>query len=147
MPHPAVIDSVSPRGKAAFHALLPAAAFLIAGTPGRVILALTALAMTVSVAFGPRFSIFGRLFNQAIRPLLKVGEGSKEEAAPHRFAETVGALFLLAASAAFLIGSSGVGWTLALIVSALAALNWLGGICVGCEMYLVIQRLRAKAVA
>ncbi len=147
MPHPTVIDSISPRGKAAFHTLLPAAAFLIGGTPGGVILALTALAMTVSVLFGPKVSIFGRLFNQVIRPRLSIGDGSKEQAAPHRFAEAVGAVFLLAASGALVIGSPGVGWTLALIVSALAALNWLGGICVGCEMYLLIQKLRARALA
>ncbi len=147
MSHPTVIDSKSPRGKAAFHALLPAAAFLIGGAAGGTILGATALAMTVSVAFGPKASLFGRLFNQVIRPALSIGQGSKEAAAPHRFAEAVGAIFLLAATAAFLIGSFGVAWTLALIVSALAALNWLAGICVGCEVYLFIQKFRAKAVA
>jgi hypothetical protein len=148
MARPDQVDSKVPRGKAAFHTLLPLAAFLI-DQPfppvGKVIIALTGLAMAISVVGGPRWSLFGRLFHQVIRPVLKIGPGTREAAAPHRFAETMGAIFLLAATAAFLLGIPVVGWALSLIVVALAALNWLGGICVGCQMYVMLRRLGARA--
>jgi hypothetical protein len=148
MSRPDQVDSKVPRGKAAFHTLLPVAAFLIDKPfppAGKVIIALTALAMTVSVAGGPRWSLFGRLFHQVIRPALMIAPGTREAAAPHRFAETIGAIFLLAATAAFLLGWSPVGWGLSLLVAALAALNWLAGICVGCQMYVMMRRLGARA--
>ncbi|HYR62788.1 MAG TPA: DUF4395 domain-containing protein [Actinomycetota bacterium] len=137
-----------PRGKAAFHTLLPVAAFLL-DQPfppvGKVLVAFTGIAMAVSVAGGPRWSLFGRLFHQVVRPALGIGPGTRQAAAPHRFAETIGAVFLLAATLAFLLGAPVVGWGLSLIVAALAALNWLAGICVGCRMYVMLRRLGARA--
>jgi hypothetical protein len=147
MSRPQVVDSNLPRGKAAFHTLLPAAAYLIGGKTGVLIVAATGLAMAASVLLGPRFSIFGKLFQKVIRPALRIGEGKKEEAAPHRFAEAIGAAFLIAASLALILGATFIGSFLTLAVAALAALNWLGGICVGCQMYLLFQRIRPKAVA
>jgi uncharacterized membrane protein len=137
-----------PRGKAAFHTLLPVAAFLV-DKPfppvGKVIVAFTGLAMVISVAGGPRWSLFGRLFQQWIRPAMHIGPGTLESAAPHRFAEAVGAVFLLAATVAFLLGVAVLGWALTLLVAALAALNWLAGFCVGCQMYVMLRRWGARA--
>ncbi len=148
MAKPDQVDSKVPRGKAAFHTLLPLAAFLIdqaAPPAGKVLVAFTGLAMAASVLGGPRWSLFGRLFQQVIRPALKIGPGTREAAAPHRFAETVGAIFLLGATLAFLLHGAVVGWALVLIVVALAALNWLAGICVGCQMYPLVRRFGARA--
>jgi hypothetical protein len=148
MSRPGQVDSQVPRGKAAFHTLLLVAAFLIDQPfppAGKVIVALTALAMTISVIAGPRWSLFGRLFQQVVRPALHLDPGTIESAAPHRFAETVGAVFLLAATGAFLLGLATVGWALSLLVAALAALNWLAGFCVGCQMYVLLRRLRVRA--
>jgi molybdopterin converting factor small subunit len=61
--------------------------------------------------------------------------------APHRFAQTLGGAFLAAASAAFLSGAGTLGWALAWIVIALAALNLFGGFCVGCAVYYWLHRL------
>jgi hypothetical protein len=148
MSRPGQVDSQVPRGKAAFHTLLLVAAFLIDQPfppAGKVIVALTALAMTISVIASPRWSLFGRLFQQVVRPALHLDPGTIESAAPHRFAETVGAVFLLAATGAFLLGLATVGWALSLLVAALAALNWLAGFCVGCQMYVLLRRLRVRA--
>ena len=148
MSRPDQVDSQVPRGKAAFHTVLPVAAFLIDKPfppAGKVIIALTALAMAVSVVGGPRRSLFGRLFQQVIRPAMHLRRGTIEAAAPHRFAEAVGAVFLVGATGAFLLGLSVVGWALSLIVAALAALNWLAGLCVGCQMYVLLRRLSARA--
>ena len=54
---------------------------------------------------------------------------------PHRFAQTLGGLVLAASTAAFVGGSSTMGWILAWIVIGLAALNLFGGFCLGCAVY------------
>lgn len=149
---PTQVDSKVPRGKAAFHTLLPALAFLLyAASPspvGRLLVGATGLAMAISVVGGPRLSLFGRLFNQVIRPSLRIGPGTPEEVAPHRFAEAIGAVCLLAAFGLMWVAEA-AGWAIVLLVVALAALNWLAGICVGCQLYLIGARLlgRSKAAA
>ena len=59
-----------------------------------------------------------------------------------RFANIVGATFLTAATVAHAAGLSALGWTLAAVVAALALLAALSGLCVGCEMYKLIGRVR-----
>jgi uncharacterized protein DUF4395 len=149
VPAPAVVDSKVPRGKAAFHTLLPALAFLVDKPAGPIIVGVTGALMALSVLGGPTYSVFGKLFQKVVRPALKIGPGKPEVVAPHRFAEALGAVFLLAAAAAgFSSGANEWIWKgLTLMVAALAALNWLAGICVGCQMYLLIKRVGPKKVA
>lgn len=148
MARPALVDSKVPRGKAAFHAILPALAFLVGGKSGPVIAGVTGVLMAVSVLAGPRYSVFGILFKTVVRPALKIGPGKPEEVAPHRFAEAIGAVLLVLAGAAGIAGAPDVIWkSVSLLVAALAALNWLAGICVGCQMYLLFKRATARAAA
>ena len=51
-------------------------------------------------------------------------------------------IFLTAGSLAFAAGAPGLGWGLALIVAGLAALAAVTGLCVGCEIYLLLARRR-----
>jgi molybdopterin converting factor small subunit len=60
---------------------------------------------------------------------------------PHRFAQALGAAFLLASALALGVGSPIVGWALTWIVIGLAALNLFGGLCIGCLMYYWLSRL------
>lgn len=148
MARPALVDSKVPRGKAAFHAILPALAFLVGGKAGPVIAGATGLLMAVSVVGGPRYSVFGALFRTVVRPLLRIGPGKPEEVAPHRFAEAIGAVLLIVAGAVGLAAAPDIIWkSISLLVAALAALNWIAGICVGCQMYLLIKRATARAAA
>jgi hypothetical protein len=147
MSAPAQVDSVVPRAKAVFHAVLPAVAFVVGVPIAPYLLAFTGLAMAISVLAGPRYSLFGRIFNQVIRPAARIGKGRPEQAAPHRFAEAVGAVCLLAAAALYWVGAHGAGQALALLVVALALLNAAAGICIGCQMYLLIKRAQGRATA
>lgn len=71
-----------------------------------------------------------------------------EEEAPPRFAQAVGFVFLAIATVGlYVMDSFAFGWTFALIVAALQALLAATGICVGCEVYLLGQRLRARTPA
>ncbi|MCA1840254.1 MAG: DUF4395 domain-containing protein [Actinomycetota bacterium] len=141
------VDSKVPRAKAVFHAMIPALAFLAGPPVATYVLAVTGLIMAASVIGGGRFSLFGIIFNKWIRPALRLGPGKLEEVAPHRFAEAVGSVFLLASSLAFGAGAKVLGESLALIVVALAILNAAAGICVGCQMYLLIKRAQSKVLA
>ena len=138
------VDSVVPRAKAVFHTILPALAFLLGLPIAPYLLAFTGLAMALSVLGGPRYSLFGRLFNQVIRPAAKIGKGNPEPVAPHRFAEALGAIVLIAAAIFYFIGAVGVGQVLTLMVVALALLNAAAGICIGCQMYLLIKRTQGR---
>lgn len=140
------VDSVVPRAKAFFHALLPAIAYLSGYPAAAYVLAFTGIAMAVSVLAGPRYSLFGRVFS-AVRPALKIGPGRKEAVAPHRFSEAMGAVMLLGAALIYPLGAHGLAETLALLVMVFAALNAAAGVCVGCQMYLLFKRFQPGAAS
>ena len=60
---------------------------------------------------------------------------------PHRFAQFLGFIFMIAGSVALFMGASVLGWSLVWLVAALAALNAFGGFCVGCSVYYWLSRL------
>ena len=66
----------------------------------------------------------------------------EDDPAPHRFAQSVGAAFLIASCIVlFLTKATTVGWILDLIVFVLAALNLFVGFCAGCFVYYHLGRL------
>lgn len=145
MEAPAQVDSVVPRAKAVFHAVLPAIAFLLGYPVAAYIVAFTGLVMAVSVLGGPQLSLFGRIF-KAARPALRVGPGQRMDLlAPHRFAEALGAIMLLAAAVLYPAGAHGLAEVLILLVVVFAALNAAAGICIGCQMYVLLKRFQPGA--
>ncbi len=65
----------------------------------------------------------------------------EDDPAPHRFAQGVGAVFLIVATLVlFLTKATVVGWTLDLIVFVLAAINLTVGFCAGCFVYYHLGR-------
>jgi hypothetical protein len=58
----------------------------------------------------------------------------------------IGAVFLTVSAILLYAGFATVGWALALIVAALALLAATTGLCVGCEMYMLLARLRGITV-
>lgn len=67
----------------------------------------------------------------------------EDDPAPHRFAQAVGATFLIASSLLLLLvpGAVVAGWALDLIVFALALVNLTVGFCAGCFVYYQLGRL------
>ncbi len=73
-----------------------------------------------------------------------------DEAAPHRFAQALGGVFLLGATAALYGGLAALGWVLAGLVAVLAAVNVLWNFCTGCFLFYQLRRsgiLRRGAAA
>ena len=137
----AVIDARAPRTNQAVIGTLALVAYL-ADWPWLV--ALLALQLAVGLTLGRRFCLPCLLYFEVLQP--RLGEGRIEDARPPRFANLVGVVFLGSATVALALGASTIGWVLALIVSALALLAATTGLCVGCEAYLWIARLRGLAV-
>ena len=142
MATPAPIDPRGPRFNQAVLALALFGGFLADWRP---VVPVFAVVLLLGAALGPRYGLFLALYAKVIRPRLGPPR-EMEDPRPPRFAAAVGVVFLTAATLAFSAGAAGLGWGLALVVAALAALSALTGICVGCEMYLLLSR-RRRALA
>jgi hypothetical protein len=112
------------------------------------LVAYVAAVMLVGTFF-PGAAHFKLIYFRILRPAGIVKPDVKvDNPEPHLFAQLVGGIFNLVATLAFIIGVMThvagwltVGWILAWIVVALAALNLFAGICVGCLMYYQLNRL------
>lgn len=131
----AATQLIDPRGHrfgAALSVVILAAAFAV-NQP--VVVALIALALAASAAFGTRYSALGRPWPY-VRRLLRRGPPAQLEAEyPPRFAQALGAFGLGLAVVAFLVGAALVGWILTAAVAGLQAVLALTGYCLGCRMY------------
>jgi hypothetical protein len=143
MAAPAPIDPRGPRFNQAVLATALLAGFLVDWRP---VVPLFALVLFLGAAFGPRYGPFLALYAKLIRPRLGPPR-EMEDPRPPRFSAALGVVFLAAGTLAFAAGSTILGWGLALVVAALAALAAVTGICVGCEMYLFLTRRRRGALA
>ena len=138
---------IDPRGPRTNQALLAAGlvvAFLV-NVPWLVAALFVVLA--AGAVFGPKWGLFLQLWAKVLRP--RFGPPHElEDPRPPRFAAVVGTVFLAASLVAFASGVPTLGWALALVVAALAALAAVTGICVGCEIYVRLARagvIRTKA--
>jgi Domain of unknown function (DUF4395) len=120
--------------------LLTALAFLL-NQP--IIVAITAIIMLLAAVM-PQESPYRLLYRYIALPLhLLRPRIVEDDPAPHRFAQGVGAAFLIASSLIlFLTQATAVGWTLDLIVFVLAGINLTVGFCAGCFVYYHLGRLR-----
>jgi hypothetical protein len=132
-----VIDSRAPRANQAVIGTLALGAVL---TGQEWLMGLLALQLAIGLTLGRRWCLPCLLYFEVIQP--RLGEGPIEDARPPRFANMVGVAFLGSATLAFLLDAETVGWTLTLVVAALALLSAVTGFCMGCEMYRLTARLR-----
>ncbi len=90
----------------------------------------------------PQAGLFKLIYQRALKPagLLKP-DPRPDSPQQHLFAQAVGGLMLLLATLSFVVGLPVLGWLLAGIVIALAAVNLIFGFCAGCFMYFQLGRL------
>ena len=137
-----VIDQRAPRTLQTTVAIVTALAYLF-DAPWLV--ALMALQLIVGLSFGRRLCLPCVFYFVVLQP--RLGEGRIEYSRLPRFANILGMIFLSLASVLLFAGFTAAGWTVTLMVTALASLSALSGICVGCEMYATWARLRGIAIA
>lgn len=134
-----MVDPRQPRFGQAVTGLALAIAFVL-----ELRAAIPALAVVLAGAslLGAPGNLYAWAF-RALRPMLNP-PAELEDAAPPRFANTLGFLFLAAASVFLLSGVPALAWGLALLVSGLALLAAATGLCVGCELYVIARRALAR---
>src|SRR5205823_2851314 len=106
--------------------------------------AILALQLAIGLTFGRQYCLPCLFYFEVIQP--RFGEGRIEDARPPRFANMLGIAFFASATLAFLLGAATVGWALTLLVAGLALLAATTGLCMGCEAYLWLARLRGVRV-
>jgi ribosomal protein S26 len=132
-----VIDARAPRTNQAIVGTLSLIAAITGWWP---IFGVLAGQLAIGLLFGRRYCVPCLLYFEIIQP--RIGEGPIEDSRPPRFANIVGATFLGTATVAYLVGQTTIGLALGLIVAALALLAAVTGLCVGCEIYRFVARLR-----
>lgn len=109
-----------------------------------VVLGAQAVVFAVGAVAGPRKHPYGRVFARVVAPRLgPVAE--REPVAPLKFAQLVGLIFALAGVAAFAAGAFLVGVIATAAALVAAFLNAAFGICLGCQLYPLVARLRVAA--
>lgn len=134
------IDPRGPRVGASITAVLLASVVLLgASTGGLWLLTFVMLSFLLGTARGAEGSWQGMLFKRFVRP--RLGPPTEwEDRRPPRFAQGVG-LFVTAVGV--LLGFLGVLPAVpiaAAVAFVAAALNAVVGLCLGCEMYLLMRR-------
>ena len=125
-----LIDARGPQFGAALTTIVLALVLLTAPSVlGLALLAGQALFFLIGATLGVQRTPWGQLFKRAVRPRLSPTT-KWEDARPPRFAQGVGL------SGAESVGAIAVGFAL-----AAALLNAAFGFCLGCELYLRLQRL------
>jgi Domain of unknown function (DUF4395) len=105
-----------------------------------------ALAQAVVFALGAasaRLAPYGAVYRVLVAPRL-APPAEREPAAPVRFAQGVGFVFAAVAAAGYLGGVPVVGAVAAAGALVAALLNAVFGLCLGCELYLLLRRAQVR---
>ena len=137
---PTLIDVRGPRFSATITVIVLAIAL---ATQNVWLLALQAVVFAIGAIRGPQFTPYAFIFKRAVKPRLR-GEVVTEDSRPPQFAQSVGFVFALVGLLGAAIGSVplfsiAVGFAL-----AAAFLNSVFNYCLGCEMYLLVLRIRTR---
>ena len=99
-----------------------------------------AVGFALRVAWGPKIDPLGLLVTRVIVPRLSWAE-RPTPGPPKRFAQSIGFVVTTAASVLY-FGFDQTGWAYGLMVMLVvfAALESIGGICVGCKMFALLMK-------
>ena len=139
-----IIDVRGPRFGAAITSVVLATALVVQGPVGLALLAWQWAAFAISTFAGLAWSPYGNVFRVVKRRFDLGPPPATEPEGPPRFAQACGFAVATVALVLFATGVTTGGWIAVAIVLSLSVLLATTGICVGCELYLVGQRLRAK---
>lgn len=140
--HADMVDSNLPRFSQALQAVILAVAFLI---DARIVVPILAVILGASAFLGPSFNLWAYLYR-----VLPLPRGEMEPAGPPRFAQRLGTIFLAIGTVGLYAAEAETtmwwvfGWGPALLVAVLSGVAATTAFCLGCEMYLMVQRLRNR---
>jgi hypothetical protein len=131
---------IDPRGPR-FGALITMVVFIVVLlTSSAWLLAVQALFFAIGTLLGLPRSPYGLVYRWLIRP--RLGPSAElEPAAPPRFAQALGLVISIVGVIGYAAGVGALGMAAAAAGLFAAFLNGVFGLCLGCEMYLLIRRI------
>jgi hypothetical protein len=132
------IDARGPRFSAAITTAVLAIALV---TSNLWVISFQAVVFAIGAIRGPQFTPYALIFKKLIKPRLK-SEVTFEDVRPPQFAQSVGLGFALVAVIASVVGAGGVFTVAVGFALAAAFLNAAFNFCLGCQVYLLLVRVR-----
>ena len=132
------IDARGPRFSAGLTTVVLAFALV---TSNLWIVIAQAIIFAIGAVKGPQFTPYALVFKNFIKPRLK-GKAVTEDIRPPQFAQSVGLLFALAAIAGAISSFTPLCPLAVSCALAAAFLNAAFNYCLGCELYLLLLRVR-----
>jgi hypothetical protein len=134
---------IDPRGPRLGAAITVAVLAVVLITGSAWLLGAQMLVFATGALAGLRYAPYGIVYRRLVRP--RLGPPAQTEAeGPPRFAQGVGMVFALGGVLGYVTGATGVGIAFTALALVAAFLNAAFDICLGCQVYLFIQRnLRA----
>ena len=136
----AVIDARGPRFGASITTVVFAAAL---ATHNAWFIIAQAIVFAIGAFKGPQYTPYAYIYKFAVKPFLK-GAVPTEDVRPPQFAQSVGLLFAIVAIAGALLDIDAVVIGAVSMALGAAFLNAAFNFCLGCEIYLLLLRARAK---
>jgi hypothetical protein len=131
---------IDPRGPR-FGALITMVVFAVVLVTGSSwLLAVQALFFAIGTFLGLPRTPYGLVYRWLVRPRLGP-PGELESAMPPRFAQGVGLVISIVGVIGYASGVTALGMAAAAAGLVAAVLNGIFGLCLGCEMYLLIRRV------
>ncbi len=132
------IDARGPRFSAAITTAVLAIALV---TSNLWVISFQAVVFAIGAIRGPQFTPYALIFKKLIKPRHK-SEVTFEDVRPPQFAQSVGLGFALVAVIASVVGAGGVFTVAVGFALAAAFLNAAFNFCLGCQVYLLLVRVR-----
>ncbi len=132
------IDARGPRFSAVLTTIVLAVALV---TSNLWVVIAQAIIFAIGAIKGPQFTPYAYIFQGAIKPRLK-GKAITEDVRPPQFAQSIGLLFALVAISASIANLDVVFIVAVSFALAAAFLNAAFNFCLGCELYLLLLRVR-----
>lgn len=132
---------IDPRGPRFGATLTVVVLAIVLITQSAWLLAAQCLVFAIGAVAGLRYAPYGLVYRRLVRPRLGPPDNTEAETPP-RFAQAVGAVMALAGVIGFAAGSAVAGTVFTALALAAAFLNAAFDFCLGCQVYLFIQRTR-----
>ena len=130
------IDPRGPRFGAVITTIVLAVVLI---TGSAALLGAQLLVFAIGALFGLRYAPYGIVYRRLVRP--RIGPPARTEAeAPPRFSQAVGMVFAAAGVVGYALGAPVAGIVFTAFALFAAFLNAAFDFCLGCQVYLFIQR-------
>jgi hypothetical protein len=131
---------IDPRGPRFGAVITTAVLIAVLITSNVWLLAAQAVVFGIGAAFGMRYAPYGLVFRWLVRPRLGPPKELEDEAPP-RFSQGLGLVFAVIGVIGYATGATWLGIVAAACALIAAFLNGAFGLCLGCELYLLIRRI------